>query len=124
MKEKGHIMSTEQKIKAILSKKDGEEETISIVINKKEFKIDFSSKDQSKLQDLFLNILNELEKHLLVLEYEKDADYKNAMIESVAQEYINDLNNEIKSCYGEIQRLKEHVPSDADNKSNQKDNNK
>lgn len=90
-------MSQEEKIiKVHLEKREKEdylvfqfEETKDVCLNKET--------SQNDLRAVFANLLTELLKAPLKLEFEDKLDYKTGLYIDVCKEYIKDLNREISS---------------------------
>lgn len=81
---------------------ENSKEILSCDLDKINYSIDFTSKDQSKLREFFLAVLNKERNGKFHFKYVKDSSFSNLMIEKVASEYVTALNNEIDSIYIQI----------------------
>ena len=93
-----------KKIDALLRLNSSNEEIIEISLSTKIYEINFTKDDQSYLRDFFKDCIDALLKDSFELEFKSDGSVKNAVIIKVAEEYINDLNSEIKNCITEINK--------------------
>lgn len=93
--EEGIYMSQEERIiKVYLEKKEKEDFLIFDVDAK--MSICLNNEDsQVELQKVFIVLLQEILKHPIKLQYEKNNDYTNALYVDVCEEYVKDLNREI-----------------------------
>ena len=94
--------SSIKKVDAVLKMNSKNEEIIEIQLNVYSF--NFTKEDQSYLRDFFKVCILELLKEEFEFVFKKDESIKNEIIIRVSQEYIDDLNKELKSCLNEINK--------------------
>lgn len=93
-----------RKIDATLKMNSKNEEIIEIKLNDNVYSFNFTQEDQSYLRDFFKVCILELLNKEFEFTFKKDESVKNEIIIKVSQEYINDLNKELKSCIVEINK--------------------
>lgn len=96
--------SSIKKVDAVLKMNSKNEEIIEIQLNGNVYSFNFTKEDQSYLRDFFKVCILELLKEEFEFVFKKDESIKNEIIIRVSQEYIDDLNKELKSCLNEINK--------------------
>ena len=85
---------------------ENEEKFMVFKINEKELKINLSSDDQSKLRELFYEILQLTKVCKPVFKLtEKAKENPNVLIKDIAEAYLVDLNKEIVSIINDMPKL-------------------
>lgn len=91
-----------KQVDAVLKMNKAGEEIIEIMLNGSTYSLNFTKEDQSYLRDFFKVCILELLKNEFKLVLKKDDSVKNEIIIKVSEDYINELNKELKSCFSEI----------------------
>lgn len=91
-----------KEVDAVLKMNEAGEEIIEIKLNGSTYSLNFTKEDQSYLRDFFKVCILELLKNEFELVLKKDDSVKNEIIVKVSEDYINDLNKELKICISEI----------------------
>lgn len=88
-------------------KKSNDAEKLEAIIDNNNYCLDFTSDNQSNLREFFFVVLKKMQKEnkLIEFKYVKAPDFNNQLFETVALDYVNGLNNEIKIVFDEINKI-------------------
>lgn len=101
------------KRRAILSEKMGRD-VLTLDLKNESVEIDFNNNDQNYLREVFYSIIENVLEEDFEFEYRTADNYEKKLYIEIAQEYIKQLNSEMRSIKEEAQRdfaeyQKDHV---------------
>jgi len=101
------------KRRAILSEKMGRD-VLTLDLKNESVEIDFNNNEQNYLREVFYSIIENVLEEDFEFEYRTADNYEKKLYIEIAQEYIKQLNSEMRSIKEEAQRdfaeyQKDHV---------------
>ena len=101
------------KRRAILSEKMGRD-VLTLDLKNESVEIDFNNNEQNYLREVFYSIIENVLEEDFEFEYRTADNYEKQLYIEIAQEYIKQLNSEMRSIKEEAQRdfaeyQKDHV---------------
>lgn len=91
------------KRRAILSEKMGRD-VLTLYLKNGSVEIDFNNNEQNYLREVFYSIIENVFEEDFEFEYRTGDNYEKKLYIEIAQEYIKQLNSEIRSIKEEEQR--------------------
>ncbi len=84
------------KKQAILSEKDGKD-ILTLYLKNGSVEIDFNNSDQSHLRTVFYSVIENILEEDFEFQYITEEGYEKSMYIEIAEEYIKQLNGELRS---------------------------